>query len=41
MSFSNGGRILIAADCNATSNTWYDVLTNSRGRKLEQYITRK
>ena len=41
ISFSNGGRILIAADCKATSKTWYDVLTNSTGRKLEEYITSK
>ena len=41
MSFINGGRILIAADCNARSKTWYDVLTNSRGRKLEEYIASK
>jgi hypothetical protein len=25
MSFINEGRILIAADCNARSKTWYDV----------------
>jgi len=41
MSFINGGRILIAADCNARSKTWYDVLTNSRGKKLEEYIASK
>jgi hypothetical protein len=41
MSFINEGRILIAADCNAGSKTWYDVLTNSRGRKLEEYIASK
>jgi hypothetical protein len=41
ISFSNEGRILIAANCNATSKTWYDVLTKSRGRKLEEYITSK
>jgi len=41
MSFINGARILIAADCNARSKTWYDVLTNSRGKKLEEYIASK
>jgi len=41
ISFISGGRILIAADCNAGSKTWYDVLTNSRGRKLEEYIASK
>jgi hypothetical protein len=41
MSFINRGRIFIAADCNARSKTWYDVLTNSRGRKLEEYIASK
>jgi len=41
INFINGGKILIAADCNARSKTWYDVLTNSGGRKLEEYIASK
>jgi UDP-N-acetylglucosamine transferase subunit ALG13 len=41
MSFINGGSILIAADCYARSKTWYDLFTNSRGRKLEEYIASK
>jgi len=40
MSFINEGRILIAADCKRWK-TWYDVLTNSRGKKLEEYIASK
>jgi hypothetical protein len=40
MRFINGGRILIAADSNARSKTWYDVI-NSRGRKLEEYLASK
>ena len=41
MRFINGGRILIDADSNARSKTWYDVITNSRGRKLEEYLASK
>jgi hypothetical protein len=41
MRFINGGRILIAADSNARSKTWHDVITNCRGRKLEEYLASK
>jgi hypothetical protein len=35
MRFINGGRILTAADSNARSKTWFDVITNSRGRNWQ------
>jgi hypothetical protein len=41
MRFINGGRILITVDSNARSKTWYDVIKNSRGRKLEEYLASK
>ena len=41
MSFVKGGRILIAVDRNARSKTWHNVKTNSRGRKLEEYLASK
>jgi hypothetical protein len=39
--FASGGRILIAADSNSRSKTWHDVKTNSRGRKMEEYLASK
>jgi dihydroxyacetone kinase-like predicted kinase len=36
--FAKGGRILIAADSNSRSKTWHNDKTNSRGRKLEEYL---
>jgi hypothetical protein len=41
MEFVKNGRILIATDSNARSKTWHDVKTNSRGRKMEEYLTSK
>jgi hypothetical protein len=41
MRFVKGGRILIAVDSNARSKTWHDVKTNSRGRKMEEYLASK
>jgi len=41
MRFVKGGRILVAVDSNARSKTWHDVKTNSRGRKMEEYVARK
>ena len=41
MRFINGGGMLIAADSNSRSKTWHDVITNSRGRKLEEYLASK
>ena len=33
-----GGKALIAADTNARSKTWHDHVTNSRGKKVEEFI---
>jgi hypothetical protein len=30
--------ILIAMDSNARSSSWYDILTNGRGRTLEEFL---
>ena len=31
--------MLIAADSNARSKTWYDIITNQRGKTLEEFLT--
>jgi sugar/nucleoside kinase (ribokinase family) len=31
--------LLIAVDCNARSCLWHDILTNGRGRMLEEFLT--
>ncbi|MCL2611437.1 MAG: hypothetical protein FWE02_07175 [Defluviitaleaceae bacterium] len=31
--------MLIAADSNARSKTWYDIVTNQRGKTLEEFLT--
>jgi len=36
--FVKGGRILKAVDSNSRSKTWHDFKTNSRGRKLKEYL---
>jgi NDP-sugar pyrophosphorylase family protein len=41
MAFVKDGRILIAVDSNASSKTWHDVKTNSRVRKMEEYLASK
>ena len=41
MRFVKGGGILIAVDSNARSKMWHDVKTNSRGRKMEEYLANK
>ena len=33
------GKVLIAADSNARSKTWYDTITNQRGNVLEDFLT--
>jgi len=35
---ASGGKILIAVDSNARSKTWHDIKTNTRGRKMEEYL---
>jgi hypothetical protein len=39
--FAKGGRTLISADSNSRSTTWHDTLTNTRGKKLEEYLASK
>jgi hypothetical protein len=39
LNYSKGQGLLIAADCNARSETWYDTMTNQRGKALEDFIT--
>jgi endo-beta-N-acetylglucosaminidase D len=34
-----GQGLLRAVDSNATSKTWYDTMTNQRGRVLEDFLT--
>ena len=38
---AKGTGILIATESNARSTLWYDTLTNTRGRILEEFITSK
>ena len=38
LKFTKGEGVLIAMDSNSRSTTWYDTLTNSRGRTLEEYM---
>ena len=35
---ANGRGLLMAMDSNARSTTWYDTITNKRGRTLEEFI---
>jgi len=35
---AEGAGILIAIDSNSRSTTWYDTLTNTRGRTLEEFL---
>jgi len=41
MRFVKGGRILRAVDSNSQSKMWHNLKTNSRGRKLEEYLASK
>ena len=38
LQFAKGTKILMAADSNYRSKTWHDKITNSRGKKLEEYL---
>jgi ribonuclease HI len=38
MTLSPNGKILIGADTNSRSKTWHDVSTNTRGKKLEDFL---
>jgi len=39
LNYSKGQGLLIAADCNARSKTWYDTIMNQRGKVLEDFLT--
>jgi len=39
LNYTKGQGLLIAADCNARRKTWYDTMTNQRGKNLEDFIT--
>jgi hypothetical protein len=36
--FTKGAKIIIGMDSNSRSTTWHDVLTNSRGKQLEEFL---
>ena len=38
LKFTKGARIIIAMDSNSRSTPWHDVLTNSRGKFLEDFF---
>jgi hypothetical protein len=38
LQFAKGRGLLVAMDSNARSKTWHDVLTNKRGRVLEEFV---
>jgi hypothetical protein len=38
LKLTKSGKIVIAADTNSRSKTWHDVITNTRGKKLEEYL---
>ena len=38
-SFTKGAGLLIGMDSNSRSKTWYDTITNARGRTIEEYIS--
>jgi hypothetical protein len=39
LNYLKGQGILLAVDCNARSKTWYDTITNQRGKLLEDFLT--
>ena len=38
MQFTKGEKLILAADTNSRSTTWNDKITNSRGKKLEEFV---
>jgi len=38
LEFTKGAKLIIAMDNNSRSTTWHDVITNSRGKLLEEFI---
>jgi len=41
LTHTKGVGIIFAIDSNARSTSWHDVLTNNRGKKLEEFIISK
>jgi hypothetical protein len=41
LQFAKGGRVLTATDRNSRSTIWHDMMINSRGKKLEEYLASK
>jgi endo-beta-N-acetylglucosaminidase D len=39
LNYLKGQCLLITADSNARSKTWYDTMTNQRGKVLEDFLT--
>ena len=39
LNYSKGQGLLISGDSNARSKTWYDKITNPRGKALEDFLT--
>jgi GTP cyclohydrolase III len=39
LQFAKGGKNLITACNNSRSKPWHDIITNSRDKKLEEYLT--
>jgi hypothetical protein len=38
LKLTKSGKILIAADTDSRSKTWHNVITNTRGKTLEEYL---
>jgi endonuclease/exonuclease/phosphatase family metal-dependent hydrolase len=38
LKFTKGTKLIIATDSNSRSMTWHDMLTNSRGKLLEEFF---
>ena len=38
MELTRREKILIVADTNSRSKTWHELITNTRGKKLEEYL---
>jgi len=39
LNYSKGQVLLIATNSNGRSKTWYDIITNQRGKVLEEFLT--
>ena len=38
LEFTKGAKLLLAIDSNARSQTWHDTTTNTRGKRMEEFI---